>query len=1611
MAPYQGFYDANGREWSEAGRTGRAGELRPAGDTGGAGGEYSDPTLHAAREALQRFHQAHAGAAAQVMQSVSQMQTSGIGPPPRPSSPIRHGMMQYQDAVGYSKRNLQDIDDKITPMRQHVLRLRENSFQQSVEAPPLPPPLLPPPKDEIDPPGFMPAPVPVPKHPHLLKEFWDRIEHLRMGGPDRRDALLALQQLAKVARDSNDADVIADLLLKIAMDDHESSQLRREAHWVLGWLMNGDSNVNNEEFLTACVQGKEQKARNMIEHRAIHIRQTWTVWWTYEGSPCKEWTFQRAAPVDPEDPTFDPLNAIGLQAGASIPPINREDSDARIPLIGGGRGDDSALVQDALPADVREEQHLRSSSSHSREMARYATKDALPLYCVCGNRFMPDSRFCRRCGKRRKKLVSCRWFENCSWLVVATLCRHGPIVRLLLQAKADPRMEYSCITGLKELTWRGNAAYAACCTGNLKILKILLDHDPRLLNDITTIDGSPGGDLLWEAAYGGYHDIVQHLVLLDANVDRCMEYKVKCRDNTNIKHTAVHIAALGGSECHRKVLQILIENHFPLDVDNGIGISPLEDAILLGYPRIVNLLVENDQLFPGGSERQPVYMQNIETLFERGNTLVIAAAAEGLRSASEEQVRLLQQPNLKCFIANKWFVRFLQTPGDAPVHIMEAIFRKRTIEYLHLEDDACAKCAHDGVRQACQPLRRYMFKTANIKQSQWKEFNVAQAYGDIQDRLLDPQSIDKPPPNCWNFLDKLHGKGTEPSCCQAAWNSVIGIASRQLCEAEVFECVLPEAHRDAKVLIALSLTPNAKVYNTLGCQAFVQMQWEEVDFAHHCFIAIHGLILFLFLILSFMLNEDFSEGSIGGVAYALAGIWLISVILELREAFGYTLSGNGSVYFANIGNYVDIIVIILNGWVIMMLIDGENTDSPQFRTGMAGAIVFRWVKFISELRTLSGFGTKILPIMQAWWETKAFFLLLLLFWIGCTHMYYSMGVAQPMGTFMIIQRLLWFGDFELDEMTGSNEDNALYYGIRAALVVIGIFFTVYFMNIYIAVLSEAYATTSANARQAFTQERMKVVLADILNIRAWENMKAGPNMDIIPDLDFGGAQLRPAASQGVSSAAVQPVQSLSFKQATDAQRSRWKHIWYCKLKEGQELCCCQGNPGRPHSDLAELAPGSAGMERTGLEDVDTDEAFRHGKLLHFYTEAFRDVRADVCLLRDHQTAMMSRLNDIYQFCTSIPLYPTTPQYIEVEREPESPSVPSLSPPAKVPFPAASPDRPVRLTTHRQYEMGSSDRSPSPDVLPHAKANQAELIMTSPRAKSKPPPKAQQEPVPALQRQVSPQLPSTQERQVSSFLLETPPLPSASHTSTAAALAQAHAAANSAVATTQRMAAQVATPRIDAEALAAAEASLPSPSKKAAAPKPPSSAMRAVSMSFPKPAKSTAPPLPPPSQNGEGLLPAASKPVQPAQPPALPAASKSVQPAQDASLRSQSPSLPMASKPAQPAKAAEVTLPSASAAAPLVPPGAAAAYVQKPPAPVAVEASLPMAISKSAASTSASAPMPPTAMTQVIESSLPTASSQVSAVQPKAETGGFNKDDIQMSKFTEEAGEQSDEGEC
>merc|ERR1719247_414136 len=579
------------------------------------------------------------------------------------------------------------------------------------------------------------------------------------------------------------------------------------------------------------------------------------------------------------------------------------------------------------------------------------------------------------------------------------------------------------------------------------------------------------------------------------------------------------------------------------------------------------------------------------------------------------------------------------------------------------------------------------------------------------------------------------------------------------------------------------------------------------------------------------------------------------------------------------------------------------------------------------------------------------------------------------------------------------------------------------MNIYIAVLSEAYATTSANARQAFTQERMKVVLADVLNIRAWENMKAGPQLDF-PDMDFGGAQLRPAASQGVSSAAVQPVQSLSFKQATDAQRSRWKHIWYCKLKEGQELCCCQGNPGRPHSELAELAPGCAGMERTGLEDNDTDEAFRHGKLLQFYTEAFRDVRADVCLLRDHQTAMMSRLNDIYQFCTSIPLYPTTPQYIEVEREPESPSVPSLSPPAKVPFPAASPDRPVRLTNHRQIEMGSSDRSPSPDVLPHAKANQAELIMTSPRAKSKPPPKAQQEPVSALQRQVSPQLPSTQERQVSSFLLETPPLPSASHTSTAAAMAQAHAAANSAVATTQRMAAQVATPRIDAEALAAAEASLPSPSKKAAAPKPPSSAMRAVSMSFPKPAKSTAPPLPPPSQDGEGLLPAASKPVQPAQPPALPAASKSVQPAQDASLRSQSPSLPMASKPAQPAKAAEVTLPSASAAAPLVPPGAAlvppgAVAAPLPSATAAApllppgeaQASLPMAISKSAASTSASAPMPPTAMTQVIESSLPTASSQVSAVQPKAETGGFNKDDIQMLKFTEEAGEQSDEGEC
>mmetsp|Transcript_82526 Transcript_82526/g.191753 ORF Transcript_82526/g.191753 Transcript_82526/m.191753 type:complete len:239 (+) Transcript_82526:68-784(+) len=98
-------------------------------------------------------------------------------------------------------------------------------------------------------------------------------------------------------------------------------------------------------------------------------------------------------------------------------------------------------------------------------------------------------------------------FVSGSPLAIAVLRGKIDIVHTLIGAKAHPDSEYSFIAGAEQLTWTGSALHAAVPSGNLDMLKELV----QLGSDIN-MQGSNGANLIWQAAYFGQGHILEYLL-------------------------------------------------------------------------------------------------------------------------------------------------------------------------------------------------------------------------------------------------------------------------------------------------------------------------------------------------------------------------------------------------------------------------------------------------------------------------------------------------------------------------------------------------------------------------------------------------------------------------------------------------------------------------------------------------------------------------------------------------------------------------------------------------------------------------------------------------------------------------------------------------------------------------------------------------------------------------------------------------------------------------------------------------------------------------------------------------------------------------------------------
>ncbi|CAE8591341.1 unnamed protein product, partial [Polarella glacialis] len=288
-------------------------------------------------------------------------------------------------------------------------------------------------------------------------------------------------------------------------------------------------------------------------------------------------------------------------------------------------------------------------------------------------------------------------------LMIATTHKQIELVKALVDAKGDvQRSCYSKAAGASGLKWEGLAPFAALPSDDLELLMHFVEECELDFNQISYLEGKAAASLLWNAAYFGAEKCLRYLIEKRANIEAAAE----SQDNLLLSYIPLHVAARSGKD---KVCKILLDGKANIrgkcdvkvhDIPRSkyIGhwfFTPLDDAVEQSHLEVVKLLLKSkaklvsnrkedcshivckDSSSSGNIERIERYNYTLQALFTSKNSSCIGTVAECLKDAPR-QVKLLTFQDV---------VRFLETPGSAPVEIMKALFHRRPhIRYWKAND-------------------------------------------------------------------------------------------------------------------------------------------------------------------------------------------------------------------------------------------------------------------------------------------------------------------------------------------------------------------------------------------------------------------------------------------------------------------------------------------------------------------------------------------------------------------------------------------------------------------------------------------------------------------------------------------------------------------------------------------------------------------------------------------------------------------------------------------------------------------------------------------------------------------------------------------------------------
>ncbi|CAE7552761.1 FEM1B [Symbiodinium pilosum] len=132
----------------------------------------------------------------------------------------------------------------------------------------------------------------------------------------------------------------------------------------------------------------------------------------------------------------------------------------------------------------------------------------------------------------------------------------------------------------------------------------------------------------------------------------------------------------------------------------------------------------------------------------------------------------------------------------------------------------------------------------------------------------------------------------------------------------------------------------------------------------------------------------------------------------------------------------------------------------------------------------------MLPILKAIPATVPFFIVVVCWFQGFLHMYYSFGLLSWWQSMMVMYRLGFLADFSRNEMRNttalSQSGDDWETPVDIVLVLMGLSMSIIMMNILIGVLAESYNRGWEHRERLFLLERSRLVLHHFTINSAWD---------------------------------------------------------------------------------------------------------------------------------------------------------------------------------------------------------------------------------------------------------------------------------------------------------------------------------------------------------------------------------------------------------------------------------------------------------------------------------------------------------------------------------------------